>query len=280
MKNNIFTFLSLTCFLTVVIVFFTTYSETGTYAVYASSGASPGGKTGSPTDGVNCNQCHSGALNPSNATRTITSTGLSGGYVPGQTYTINAAITGTSSNKIGFEVTVESNATNAKTGTIIITDPTRTKTVNAGKAVTHNSAAGSAATSGANAWTFDWTAPVSGTGAVTFYGNFNATNSNGSTSGDQVYTATFVVNENVSVGLTENTIASNLKLYPNPAVSNFSIETSLVIEKIEIFNLSGQKILEQNLPQNNIDIKSIEAGIYLVKIYVGNELIIKKLIKE
>ena len=53
------------------------------------STGSPGGKTGSPTDGVNCTQCHYAG---SGSGATITSNIPSTGYVPGTTYTITANI--------------------------------------------------------------------------------------------------------------------------------------------------------------------------------------------
>ena len=281
MKRKVLYFFSLTIIVLLMSVVSTISFDNGSYTVYANAFGSPGAKTNSPGDGGgNCTNCHSGTLNPGSAIVSITSAGLVSGYVPGQTYTINAGVTGTSSSKIGFEVTAERDANNAKIGTIVITDGSRTKLVNANNAVTHNSGAGTAAVSGSNAWTFDWTAPVAGSGNVTFYGSFNVTNSSNNTFGDQVYTATFLVNENVSVGLNEVTIASKLKLYPNPAVSHFNIEASSFLEKIEIFNLSGQKILDQKFSLNKIDIQNLEAGIYIVKIYAGDELIIKKLIKE
>jgi hypothetical protein len=44
-------------------------------------------------------------------------------------------------------------------------------------------------------WNFQWTAPAAGTGVVRFYASSNATNANGSTSGDNTYTNTFTLQE-------------------------------------------------------------------------------------
>lgn len=280
MNKNTFAFAGMTAVIAIMIVAVVIYTDNGNYSVYANAGASPGGKTGSPTDINNCTQCHAGTLNPSSATRAITSAGLAGGYVPGQTYTINAAITGTSSNKIGFEVTAERNSNNSKTGTIIITDPTRTKTVNSGKAITHNSRAGTTASSGSNAWTFDWTAPATGTGTVTFYGSFNATNGNGGSSGDQVYTATFVVNEITSVGLSEVQNSNLITLFPNPTSEYIHISSVSSIEKVEIFSINGHKIVEENEHFEKINLTNFDSGIYMVKIFTKDGIRLEKLILE
>ena len=76
---------------------------------------SPGGKTGSPTDGADCMQCHADAT-PS-TTPNITSNIPSSGYVPGNTYNIIVVLNPVVGlDPAGFEVTCEENTTNTKTG--------------------------------------------------------------------------------------------------------------------------------------------------------------------
>ena len=91
--------------------------------------------------------------------------------MPGQTYTITGVVSQNSINKFGFEITAEKDLDNSKVGTLIITDGTRTKFVNSNNAVTHKS--GGTSGSNSNSWSFDWVAPLSGSGDVTFYGAFN-----------------------------------------------------------------------------------------------------------
>ena len=95
---------------------------------------SPGGKAGSPTDGVSCTQCHNAG---SGTGATITTNIPSTGYVPGTTYTITATVAQTGINKFGFEITAEKNAGGAKTGTFFVTNSTQTKLVNSNTAITH-----------------------------------------------------------------------------------------------------------------------------------------------
>ena len=277
--KKIITIFGLSFVFVVAIFAISILTENGTTSAYAFASSSPGGKTNSPGDaGGNCTQCHNGTLNPGNFTSSITSTGLATGYVAGQTYTINAGITGSTSNKIGFEATAERDADNTKTGIIVITDVARTQAISAGTAITHNSSAGTTAASGSNAWSFDWVAPAAGTGPVTFYGAFNVTNGNSSTSGDQVYTATFNVTENTGVGVGEINLASNIQLYPNPATTYIQISSEENISGVEIFNLKGQQILEENSYQDKINIEKLSTGVYFVSIKTDQGVRVEKLI--
>ena len=128
---------------------------------------SPGGKTGSPDDGADCLQCH-GASSTSTTISNITSNIPSSGYVPGNIYNIIAVHNGGGfGGAKGFEITCEENTSNAKIGTFLITNSNSTQLANNGNAVTHTSAGNSLST-----WTFDWEAPVTVTGDVTFYAAF------------------------------------------------------------------------------------------------------------
>ena len=131
------------------------------------STGSPGGKTGSPMDNSDCTSCHS-VLASTVSTTNITSNIPSTGYVPGNTYNITVVHNGAGfGDPTGFEITCEENALNTKTGTFFITNSNTTQLVNNGSAVTHTTAGNSFMT-----WSFDWEAPLSGTGNVTFYGAF------------------------------------------------------------------------------------------------------------
>lgn len=153
---------------------------------------SPGGKTGSPGDGgTTCTQCHSGT--PNTVTGWITSNIPGSGYVPGQTYVITATGTHTGVVYFGFELTAE-NASNQKTGTFLITDPSQTQLVNNGKAVSHTQN-GIFPSGNSKSWSVHWTAPAAGTGNVTFYAAFNAANGNGQNTGDVIYKSNLIVSE-------------------------------------------------------------------------------------
>jgi hypothetical protein len=232
---------------------------------------SPGGKTGSPGDGGdNCTGCHSGSAQQ--VSGWITSTIPGAGYIPGQTYTITATATHSGAQLYGFEVTAE-DASNAKTGTIVITDAAQTKKVNSNKAITHT-VNGTTPSSGSKSWSFDWTAPASGTGTVKFYGAFNAANGNGGTSGDVIYTSSMTVFE-ATTGLTDNLAASlDIKVYPNPFADYIEIAMGNLEKPVKSIRLSGQDgrmvwvkdIQNGNQDKYCIDASGFSRGIYFVTV--------------
>ena len=178
MQKNVYFFLPI---LVIAALLLTAFGDGGTNTDY-SSGA-PSGYTGSPGDGHNCTTCHGGSA--TTLAGIITTDIPTQGYTPGLDYTITVTLTG--SGKKGFEVSPQT-ISGALVGTL--TAGTGSKLVGSGKYCTHSIyVAGSSAT-----WNFTWTAPVSGTGDVTFYGAFAITES-------ATKLSTLVVNENTAVPL-------------------------------------------------------------------------------
>lgn len=160
-------------------------------SAHGNGGGAPAGRTGSPGDGgasQSCARsgCHTGGSNPvsGSVNASITSTIPATGYIPGQTYTVTGFVQGTSLVEFGFEISPQ-NTAGTQYGTLVVTDVNATQLVGSNKYITHK-AAGTAGT-GNRTWTFNWIAPTAGTGAFSFYGAFNATNSNNNVSGDIIY---------------------------------------------------------------------------------------------
>ena len=65
--------------------------------------------------------------------------------------------------------------------------------------------------------------------------------------------------------LSVNEISSETRLYPNPTMGNFTVEGSNV-SKVEVYNLVGQKVCEQQGKVVNIDASSWNKGLYLVNV--------------
>jgi photosystem II stability/assembly factor-like uncharacterized protein len=92
------------------------------------------------------------------------------------------------------------------------------------------------------------------------------------------------VSDILNVG--ENELASDsIKIYPNPATSEFTISQNLSAEgTVQLYDISGKKIknlFSGNFGTNkNITVKTngIAAGIYLVKVNSGKQSVTKKLI--
>lgn len=142
----------------------------------------PSSVANDPASGAsNCTNCHVGTATL--VTGWITSNIPASGYVPGTTYTITGTVTSAGKTIFGFEISPQ-NPNGLLVGSLTITNTTATKIVST-KYVTHTQA-GSAGTN-TRSWSFNWTAPTTGAGPVTFYGSFLGGNNNGSNSGDLTY---------------------------------------------------------------------------------------------
>ncbi len=84
-----------------------------------------------------------------------------------------------------------------------------------------------------------------------------------------------------STGITTNDF-DKLKVYPNPAKENITIETtSNTKQSIEIVNLLGQSIYTSYIFNKlTIDVSSYSKGIYILKLNSDKGTIIKKFLKE
>ena len=156
--------------------------------VFTYSSTPPAANAGDPGNG-NCTSCHGGsAITSGTAWSSIALTGLpTNGYIPGTTYTLTISGNSASTSKNGFQLT-SLNSNNAMAGSIASGTGTSIQT-NSGK--TYISQSGS----NSGTWSFNWTAPISGTGTVSFYTAFNGSNSNSNTVGDLIYTKTFSINQ-------------------------------------------------------------------------------------
>ena len=228
-----------------IAIFFYPKSSTST------STGSPGGKTGSPTDGVNCTQCHNAG---SGSGATITSNIPSTGYVPGAVYTITTNVAQTGINKFGFEITAEKNTGGDKTGTFFVTNSTQTKLVNSNTAITHKAAGNSGTNS--KSWSMDWQAPTSGTGAVTFYGAYIGANGNNNNSGDTYHSASLTFDE----AIVNSTINLSVK---NDFIFNTLSKTIESNTTISIYDISGKLVLMTT--SNTTNISHLKTGTYILK---------------
>ncbi len=76
---------------------------------------------------------------------------------------------------------------------------------------------------------------------------------------------------------------NDFQIYPNPAKNHINIfnknsDFANSVEKIEIFDSSGLKVLEKNKETKTIDINKLNNGIYIVHLNISGQNIVKKLI--
>lgn len=209
------------------------------------------GFTNSPGE-VTCtdSQCHdSYTLNSGNGSITFSAPTMTNWqYVPGTVYPIQVTVAKPSVVLFGLGVeALKSDGSNG--GTFTITNSTETQIKNAvvnGKVranVVHKLSGG--AGTNTKTFSFNWTAPATSSGPITFYAAGNATNNDGDEAGDYIYTTTQVVTPFV-VGL--STVVgpvSGISHFPNPATDHFTTSFSLsepAAIVIELLDLNGRMI--------------------------------------
>ena len=89
-------------------------------------------------------------------------------------------------------------------------------------------------------------------------------------------TRTVTVTEVLGLDSTE---INSVSIYPNPTTSKWTVESSRVINTLILFNLLGQKVLEQTVNDTkvNIDASNLKTGVYMLKV---NKTTLKRVIKR
>jgi len=229
-----------TLFVALIAIIFSINNEALTYSTGAPV-TSGKGYTGSPSDGKTCatSGCHTGSSVVSE-TGWIISNIPGSGYIPGSTYSFTATATAASVTRFGFQISPQ-NTSGVYQGTMVVTSTTTTQIVGT-KYITHKTA-GTPGT-GSKAWSFDWKAPPAD--SVIFYGAFNATNSNGSSSGDQIHTSKLTVHRDPTSGIggivySEN----NMQIFPNPAIESAKVSLNFSESgntKISAYDIQGKLV--------------------------------------
>lgn len=181
----------------------------------AYSSIPPASKTNAPGEGL-CAECHTGGLNSGGGSLSVLNAPAE--YVAGQTYSLVVQLAQTGQQRWGFELTSLRDSlgipvqagyfTRTSDSTALQSAPvggrTRFYVSHFSNGIVDGTYAGTL--NGPVSWTFDWTAPPSGSGAVTFYAAGNAANGNGlNGAGDYIYTATATVPERAPTAVSATT---------------------------------------------------------------------------
>lgn len=235
--------------------------------------------TGAPGEN-NCTQCHLGSVLAGanqNILKVMDGATEVFSYVPGTTYKVSLALATGNVNE-GFGATVLENVGNTAAGSFPGSGLVGAQTSSSGGRfyATHTAASNS---EGNVAWEWDWTAPATDEGAVTFYVATNKANGVG-VAGDEIY-------------LSQHNFNSTLSLDESP-VNNIQFKTgfnsknnelmlsyvSLFKEKVyvNIVDLSGKSVFTKHLGDSNIGEnkqivelnENFKSGTYIVHFFLGN----------
>ncbi len=79
---------------------------------------------------------------------------------------------------------------------------------------------------------------------------------------------------------TENFVGFNY--YPNPVKNSINLESRLNIDKVSIYNLLGQEVLSRDLNEMSpsLDMSNLASGAYILRVQIGSQSKIIRVIKE
>ncbi len=81
---------------------------------------------------------------------------------------------------------------------------------------------------------------------------------------------------------TEDFVASNIKMFPNPVQNSLTINATDKITKLSVFNVLGQQILSINPDHNSVILptENLEKGTYIIKVTIDEKVASSKFVKE
>ena len=95
-----------------------------------------------------------------------------------------------------------------------------------------------------------------------------------STNAQSEYNSNFLSNNPVFGG----DVVENLKVYPNPAKSYFSVTENEAVLTIELYNIVGRKLNSYEMKAGmKYDISDLQKGMYLVRLIDHNDKVVKTL---
>jgi hypothetical protein len=238
------------------------------------SAGAPAESTGAPNE-KHCasSGCHSDfPLNSGTAELSVfTENGITQ-YETGKTYPVTVSISDPGLVRFGFQVVALRNSDHSNAGSIKLTEPQRTQIIEGYEAlsdrkyVTYTYPGTDAVSTGLGRWTFNWTAPETNEGPVTFYVASIAANNDGTDSGDHSYTKQ----------LRLDSPETRCSIFPTVSAGEFNLGQG--IESICVYNASGEKVYTALSPKNALDLSANPPGVYFVSLKGDGKTEYKKII--
>ena len=233
------------------------------------SAGPPVGYTNAPGEG-DCSSCHSGASlvtsGPTWDNMSITQNSPYGLGTASSPFTFTISFSDPNSIKYGFELCAlepSSTASSVSFGSLGVNNISNgliQLVSGASREYLEHTSTGTDAPNNINTWTFDWVPPTTGfTGSVKFYICINSTNSDGNSTGDTIYSKSFVFNLLPTVTLNGTAFLQGLYLggssmatapfnsngvSPSSAADTVTVELHDAITGVQSFSSYG--LLETN----------------------------------
>lgn len=217
-----------------------------------------------PGDGpATCGQCHGGGNFEPDVTVQLKDSedNIIEDYVPGTTYTmeiVGSVSMGQNPDGYGFQMVVLDTLSDEQAGEFLsYGDNVRNNVVKERNYVMQS------APRSDGTFTAEWKAPEENTGPVKVYVSILAINGNNNTNGDRVFTTDIMFEEGI-VSSSQEYVSEQVTIYPNPTSGVVKIQGDY--SEVRIFDISGRRVSFDNAAKNQIDISSLDQGVYLIQI--------------
>ena len=88
-------------------------------------------------------------------------------------------------------------------------------------------------------------------------------------------------NCDINLGVDQQLLSNSISIYPNPAENQLVIKAdNQQIEKVVIYSILGRSIKEYDSEFENLSVKVISPGLYLLRIYTEKGILVKRFIKN
>jgi hypothetical protein len=249
------------------------------------------GRTGSQGE-TTCSSCHSGGT--TGTTISLSSSDMiNWNYVPGTTYNLSLTISKTGQPLFGFDLECL-NSSNTSAGTLIAngTNNQVLTSTNGRVNLTHKKNGGLANNS--KTFNFQWTAPATNVGNLTFYFAGAACNNNGSDdSGDYTKSGTQIITPANTTSIPNLNYAKNSFTILNNPITNQLLKVKYTNNDPTGFNLlitdiNGKNVFQENFLGNisegiaeiNLNENQISKGIYFVTLKNSQDVKTQKIVVE
>ncbi|MES2555846.1 MAG: choice-of-anchor V domain-containing protein [Bacteroidota bacterium] len=242
------------------------------------------GKTGAPGEN-NCTQCHTGTAQSGAGVNTVVMTegvDVVTDYTPGTVYNVAVSIDNPSTVN-GFQI-LALNGSNAQAGAISIIPGSGTQLKNgaSGKKYVTHTLAGNVQ----SAWAFQWTAPATNVGNVTFYLATNKSNAMDNSGGDAIYLSQHVFGSIAGMEESQQEISLSLGYQSANNTLVVSYNTLSAGEStLNLVDLNGKSVFNESIGnteigENKKEVRlpgDLQSGVYIAHLNVNNNFTSKKI---
>lgn len=184
-----------------------------------------------PTEN-NCTACHTGSA-PNSGPGSVTITGLPANYRPNQQIPLTVTASDPNAVIYGFQlVAIRANGQNVGTFTFPAASPQPLQIVNGfvngneRQYLEHTVSGVTPTEFGTKSWNFTWTAPSERIGKLSFYAAGNAANSDGGTSGDNIYLSSDATLSGTAISNFDSDTRSDISVYRPSNGTWYALTTS------------------------------------------------------